>query len=42
MINDTATAYVCENFICMLPVTTVEAFLEQLDAPPPTVQFLAP
>lgn len=42
MINDKATAYVCENYICMLPVTTVEAFLEQLDAPPPTVQFLAP
>ncbi len=42
MINDTATAYVCENYICMLPVTTVEAFLEQLDAPPPTVQFLSP
>lgn len=42
MINDKATAYVCENFICMLPVTTVEGFLEQLDAPPPTVQFLAP
>ena len=42
MINDQATAYVCENYICMLPVTTVEAFLEQLDAPLPTVQFLTP
>ena len=40
MIDGKATAYVCENFICMLPVNTVEAFLEQLDAPPPTVQFL--
>ena len=42
MINDQATAYVCENFVCKLPVNTVEAFLEQLDAPPPTVQFLTP
>ena len=42
MIEGRATAYVCENFICMLPVTSVDAFVEQLEAPPPTVQFLAP
>ncbi len=40
MIGGKATAYVCENFVCKLPVTTVEALLEQLDAPPPTVQLL--
>ena len=40
MIDGKATAYVCENFICMLPVNNVDAFLAQLDAPPPTVQFL--
>ncbi len=40
MIGGKATAYVCENFVCMLPVNTIGAFLEQLDAPPPTVQIL--
>ena len=40
MINGQATAYVCENFVCKLPVNTVEAFLQQLDAPPPTIQIL--
>ena len=40
MINGQATAYVCENFVCKLPVNSVEAFLEQLDAPPATIQFL--
>ena len=40
MINGQATAYVCENFVCKLPVNSVEAFLEQLDAPPPTIQIL--
>ena len=40
MINGQATAYVCENFVCKLPVNSVEAFIEQLDAPPPTIQIL--
>ena len=26
-----ATAYVCENMVCDLPVTSVSAFVEQLD-----------
>jgi uncharacterized protein YyaL (SSP411 family) len=30
-INGKATAYVCENYACMLPVTTVAELIEQLD-----------
>jgi hypothetical protein len=29
-IDGRATAYVCENFACQLPVTTPEALLKQL------------
>ena len=29
-INDTATAYVCENYVCQAPTTDVEAFVELL------------
>ena len=31
MVNGSATAYVCENFTCKLPVTTPEALLKRLD-----------
>lgn len=30
LVKGKATAYVCENFVCKLPVTTPEALLEQL------------
>ena len=29
-VDDTATAYVCENYVCQAPTTDVEAFLELL------------
>ena len=30
-VDDTATAYVCENYVCQAPTTDVEAFLELLE-----------
>ena len=29
-VNDTATAYVCENYVCQAPTTDIEAFVELL------------
>jgi uncharacterized protein YyaL (SSP411 family) len=31
MVNGNATAYVCENFVCQLPTTDVDAFAKQLE-----------
>lgn len=36
LVDGKATAYVCENFACKLPVTTPQALLEQLGTKPKT------
>jgi len=36
MMDDKATAYVCQNFACLMPVTAAEGLAAQLaDAAPP-------